>query len=101
MENRGSDGQFPVAQFERRDNRVLPMRSQQIRDCGCRLHCMLKIVECRIARLKSRIDSMKEIKRKRYQIIAQACLRTAESISQNPVDEFRCSKIALGMEHLI
>src|SRR5580693_6707442 len=64
MENRGGDGQFPVALFERSNDRVLSMGGQQIGDRGCRLHRMLKIVERCIARLELRIFSMKQVERK-------------------------------------
>jgi hypothetical protein len=62
---------------------------------------MVKIVERRIARLEIRNFSVKQVEGKYDQSIAKICLGFAESFSQNPVSEFRCGEITLGMEHLL
>jgi hypothetical protein len=64
MENDSGDGQFPIALFQSGNDRVLPVRIQQIGDRGSRLHGMLEIVERCIARLELRILSMKQVERK-------------------------------------
>ena len=53
MENNGCDGQVPIPLCQRRDNRIAPVRSQQFGDRGGCLHCMVKVMKCRIAWLKS------------------------------------------------
>src|ERR1700722_16056818 len=101
MEDCGGNRQFPVALIERSDDGVLPVGSQQVRDCGRRLHRMFKIVERSIAGLEFGIISVKQVKRKGDQTIAKARLRFTESLSRNSVDEFRSCEITLGMKHLI
>ena len=64
MENRGGDCQFPIALFERRNDRVLPVGRQQISDRSRRLHRMIKVVECCITRLELRVFAVKQVERK-------------------------------------
>ena len=64
MENRGSDGQLPIPLFESRNDRVLPVGSQQVGDRSRCLHRMIKVMKCRIARLESRVFAMKKVERK-------------------------------------
>ena len=59
MENRRGDGQFPIALFERSDDRVLPVSSQQVGDRRRRLHGMIKIMKRSVARLELRVFPVK------------------------------------------
>ena len=43
---------------------------------------------------------MKQVESKGDQGVSETGLRFAESLSQNPVNEFRCSEITLGLKHL-
>ena len=101
VEDRRSDRQFPVTLLESRNDRLLPVGSQQVGDRRRRLHRVIKIVERCIARLEIRIFTMEQVERKGDQRIAKACFWFAESFSQNPINEFGRGEITLGMKHLI
>ena len=88
MENNGCDGQVPIPLCQRRNNRVVPVRSQQFGDRGGCLHCMIKIMKCRIACLKSRVASMEKVEGKWDQIFGRTGFCIAESFLENPVGEF-------------
>jgi hypothetical protein len=73
--------------------------SEQVGNRGSCLHCMVKVVEGGIARLKTSRTSMEKFERKLDQIVAKSSLRIAVCLSQNPVNKFSRREIALGMEH--
>ena len=64
MEKHSRDCQLPITLFERRNDRVLPVGRQQINDRSCRLHRMIKVVECCITWLELRVFAVKQVERK-------------------------------------